>query len=66
MEEVVPQHRRPLPDRRAANARVVGSVSIAFLVVLIVFGGFYLGSRLSGPSTLGATTTTPEGQPSGQ
>jgi hypothetical protein len=48
----VPQHLNQLADRGAANRRAAGSVVIAFIVAALVFGGFYLGSRLSSRSTL--------------
>ena len=57
----MPQHLNPSGDRRAANARAAGSVAVAFIVAVIVFGGFYLGSRLRGPLSLGATSA-PESQ----
>ena len=57
-----PQHLNPLADRDAAKRRVTRSVVIAFIVAILVFGGFYLGSLLKGPSTSGATSTT-ETQP---
>ena len=53
----MPQHLNPLADRDAANRRATRSVVIAFIVAILVFGGFYLGSRLSGSSSLGATST---------
>ena len=58
----MPQHPKPLDDRRAATTRAAGSVAAAFVVASIVFGAFYLGSRMSGPANLGATST-PEGKP---
>jgi hypothetical protein len=58
----VPQHLRPLADRRAANRGATRSVAAAFIVALIFFGSFYLLSRLKAPSSLGATSA-PESQP---
>ena len=64
----MPQHLNPLAyrdaanRRAAANRRVTRSVVISFIVAILVFGGFYLGSLLKGPSTSGATSTT-ETQP---
>jgi hypothetical protein len=59
----VPQHLNPLADRRAANARVAGAVATAFIIGIIVFGGFYLGSRSSPFPTTSGTTSAPESQP---
>ena len=52
----MPRHLNPLADRGAANRRAAGSVVIAFIVAALVFGGFYLGSRLSTPSILHSTS----------
>jgi hypothetical protein len=57
----VPQHLRPLAERHAANARVAGDVVAAFIIAFIVFGGFYLGSRLRASPT--GATSVPESQP---
>ena len=57
----MPQHLNKLADRGAANRRAAGSVGIAFIVAALVFGSFYLGSRLSSRSTL-HSTSAPEKQ----